>query len=112
MPDSRDPFPFDDGYVYTAPVGIFAPNRFGLYDIQGNVWEWASDINQNGYGKCSGGSWVSGPRLCTAGRPFLETFRMIPTASNSNLGFRVIREADAEPVEPASQEAPGLPDKE
>jgi len=32
-----------DGFVDTAPVGSFAPNGFGLYDMAGNVWEIMSD---------------------------------------------------------------------
>lgn len=46
----QGPFPSqntkEDGFEGTSPVGSFAPNALGLYDIGGNVWQFTSDSIQ------------------------------------------------------------------
>ena len=93
-----------DGHTYTAPVGSFQPNRFGLYDMLGNVWEWTEDCWNANYsgapsnasawlsGDCGrrvlrGGAWFSLPRFArSANRAWVtSTFRY------SGYGFRVAR---------------------
>jgi formylglycine-generating enzyme required for sulfatase activity len=58
--DRNDGFPCDDGFTQSSPAGSFLPNELGLYDVQGNAWEWVVDCNHKDYegAPTDGRAWI------------------------------------------------------
>jgi formylglycine-generating enzyme required for sulfatase activity len=92
-----------DGYTWTAPVGKFLPNGFGLYDVIGNACEWCQDYyDPKAYAAgdaedptgpaagtkrvVRGGAWAYGPLLARAAYRDAN----LPDRAEAVNGFRVV----------------------
>ena len=110
----------DDGYAYTAPVGRYFANGYGLYDMAGNISEWCLDEYDPGFyaispstnpvsgetdtvaGISDNFTSVRSPRVLRGGSWLVNALGvrnavrsvLNPTSTASSVGFRCAKDSD------------------
>ncbi len=97
-----------DGYLGAAPAKSFHPNKFGLYNMVGNVWEWCADYFSAAYRQTMSPNNPSGPstgaaRVIKGGsylchKSYCNRYRVAarshntPDSATGHMGFRLVRD--------------------
>lgn len=96
----------DDGYLTTAPVRSYRPNGYGLWQTNGNVWEWCADWFAADYYQQApmdnpagpdtgesrvirGGSYLCHDSYCMRYRVAARSHNT-PDSASANIGFRCV----------------------
>jgi formylglycine-generating enzyme required for sulfatase activity len=73
----------------TTRVGAYPPNKLGLCDMHGNLWQWCADLySPDGFFRVlRGGAWTRVSTDCRAA----ERYGLKPSDRRDNIGFRLVR---------------------
>ena len=83
----------EDGFISTSPVNHYPPNKFNLYNMAGNVWEWTQDswLNNDDEKVKKGGSYMCHESYCWRYRCAARS-QNTKDSTAGNLGFRCARD--------------------
>ncbi len=101
-PERQTVADWNDRFPFTAPVGSFEANAFGMQDMHGNVWEWCWDYRgsyptspqRNPQGPANGSTRIARGSSWLSSLSYGSAFRnsWTPSRADGSIGFRIVRE--------------------